>query len=207
MAPGQGGGQGSAARVILARSPRLSRVSASFRRAAIWAADEHRHAGGGKLDGQRHAVQAVANLGDGGGVVADEREARRGRRGTFDEQPHRGDRRQRPHTWDVRGIRQRQRRGAPGDLAFDPDRLAAGRQERDPGTSSQQPADHPAHASTRCSQLSSTISRCRSRSWDTRPSTSLPCAGSWSRSAPANSATISSPSASAPNSTSTAPSA
>ena len=57
---------------------------------------------------------------------------------------------------------ERQRGHAPRDLAGDTDRFAAGGQDRQPRAGAQQRDDHVPHASSRCSQLSSSSSICRS---------------------------------------------
>ena len=81
---------------------------------------ERRDARGGELDGEREAVEAPADLGDGGGVVVGQLERRRGGASALIEQPHgRGRDGKR---------RARARRVSPGDA----ERLAAGGEHAQP---------------------------------------------------------------------------
>src|SRR4051794_25546897 len=89
---------------------------------------EHAGMRRGQLDGQRKAVEEVADAGDVGGVVGGEAEARAPVRGPFHEQLHgRG-------PSDLIGaravrIRERQRRHRPHPFGCGPDRLPAGREK------------------------------------------------------------------------------
>jgi hypothetical protein len=86
-----------------------------------------------QLERERHAVEPDAELGHRAGVAHVDLEAGRSVRSPFGKQPHR------PQAHEIGGrrqpleVRQRERRDAPRDLALDPERLTARREQHHPG--------------------------------------------------------------------------
>ena len=145
-----------AVRLPAARTSRLSP-----RRAAICSTERRRDARRGQLDGQRHAVQAPADLLDRRLVVLVGAEARVGG-GALDEQ--------------AAGLGQR--RHAPDDLALAVQRLAAGGHARArPVPARRRSSARRAQASITCSQLSSTTMTSRPARWAASASCAERCAG------------------------------
>jgi hypothetical protein len=100
---------------------------------------QHPHLGPGQLDRQRQAVEPPAYLHDGLGIVVADPERRKHQLCAVLEEPDRvglregGRRRRRATRW------QRQRRHRPAALPVHPEHLAAGRKDRQGGTSAEQP--------------------------------------------------------------------
>ncbi len=131
---------------------------------------EHRHPGGRELEGERDPVQPAADRGHRGRVLRGQPEIGACLTGAFDEQLDGRDvsqvdrlPRRAGDAWDLE-------RGHPErDLAGHPQRLPAGHEDGDLRAGA--PGQHPpagVAASSRCSQLSSTTSAVRPRSWSTR---------------------------------------
>ena len=96
------------------------------------------HARGGQLDGERDAIEVLADLGDAGSVVACDHEVRPNLDGALDEQAHGVGVLQRLKRLGCLLGWQRQRRHTPRCLPPEPERLTAGRHHGDVRAASQQ---------------------------------------------------------------------